>query len=159
MSTRTGRKACCSIFAGVIVVGIVFGILRLRAVVRGLSCLGNINSVGLAVRMYAQDSDDHLPAFAEWMDKAQPYYKTWVVFRCPDMAASEGFGYGLNNGEKRLLKIRSPNTYQLIYDSGEIRKNAFGPFAAKAANPPRHLGGCNSVSYADGHYKSLCREN
>jgi hypothetical protein len=125
-----------------------------RSIARGLSCLGNINQVGLSVRMYSQDYDDRLPPFAYWMDNSYPYVKVWTVFHCPEVRGANEFGYGINNRIDQYTKIKHPDTYPLIYDSGNVQKNAFGPFETNLARPYRHHGEFDWVSYADGHYKT-----
>jgi hypothetical protein len=133
--------------------------LTVRSSFRTASCLGNINQVGLSVRMYADDYDGYLPVFAEWMDKSYFFSKNWEVYHCPEIPPSEGFGYGINNEFNRLTEIKRPDTYALIYDSGDIRKNAFGLFDKKVAKPPRHRGQFDWISYADGHYKTWPRKD
>ena len=73
----------------------------------------------------------------------------------PGSAAVRGYGYAMNNGFERLSKIKGPDNYPLIFDSGDISKNAFGPFELKIAKPPRHRGEFNWISFADGHYKHV----
>ena len=48
-------------------------------------CQSNLKQIGLGFLMYAQDTNDHLPAVAAsggWVNAAQPYIKTWYVFHC-----------------------------------------------------------------------------
>lgn len=66
------------------------------------SCLANTKQLALALTMYANDEEDHLPAATEhsmdagtsemtgqsWLDTVQPYIKAKLLYHCPSDSSS-----------------------------------------------------------------------
>jgi prepilin-type processing-associated H-X9-DG protein/prepilin-type N-terminal cleavage/methylation domain-containing protein len=91
----------------------VFAQAREKA--RQTSCLSNIKQLGIAVLMYAQDSDEMYPVHAYWegdwdtaagkgnywQGRVLPYIKNLQVFRCPsDAGTSAGTVDGSDAGAR-----------------------------------------------------------
>lgn len=74
---------------------------KAREKAREISCLSNLNQLGLACMQYTQDNDEHMPCSwtgspfisrpdpgppqcYKWMDQIQPYTKSTQIFHCPD---------------------------------------------------------------------------
>jgi prepilin-type N-terminal cleavage/methylation domain-containing protein/prepilin-type processing-associated H-X9-DG protein len=70
-----------------------------KAAAKATSCLANTKQLALALTLYANDEDDHLPAATEhgadmgggeetaaesWLDTVQPYIKARLLYRCPE---------------------------------------------------------------------------
>jgi prepilin-type N-terminal cleavage/methylation domain-containing protein/prepilin-type processing-associated H-X9-DG protein len=80
---------------------------RAREKARQTSCLSNLKQIGLALMMYAQDSDETYPrvaavrfdqagnwdteVFAPWRPPIEPYVKNRQVFYCPSKASRAGY--------------------------------------------------------------------
>ena len=84
----------------------LFAQARERA--RATACLSNYHQIGLAIQMYAADSDDKTPAnggsFSGLVQDAVPYIKTTAIFICPDDSDREEEG--------RAGSYRVPSLYQ-----------------------------------------------
>ena len=84
----------------------VFASAREKA--RASSCLSNYHQIGIAIQMYAQDSDDKTPAnggsFSGLIEDSVPYIRSSAVFICPDDYDREE--------EKRAGSYRVPSLYQ-----------------------------------------------
>jgi prepilin-type processing-associated H-X9-DG protein len=79
------------------------------------------------------------------------------VYRCQQVLSPQpaDFGYAFNStlALKTLDKRRSPGEVVMLYDSNDLRWNAYAPGRTGAANPPRHKG-MNNFAFADGHVKA-----
>jgi len=79
-----------------------------REKARASSCLSNLHQVGLAIQLYAQDSDDKTPAnggsFSGLIQDSAPLIRTTAVFICPDDYDREEEG--------RAGSYRVPSLYQ-----------------------------------------------
>jgi len=66
---------------------------KAREKARAVSCVSNLKQIGLAINMYAGDSDDFLPPVYDngpenthwpwWTEKLAPYTGDWKVYTCP----------------------------------------------------------------------------
>ena len=107
-------------------------------------CVNNLHQIGLAMQMYADDSNDRMPvstnniltpgtgAFAvSWPAALQPYYQNTNVLRCPALNShykQSGFSYfmgsvaffvdsfGNRNVSVSLRSINTPSSYILSGD-------------------------------------------
>jgi prepilin-type N-terminal cleavage/methylation domain-containing protein/prepilin-type processing-associated H-X9-DG protein len=79
----------------------VFAQAREKA--RQASCASNVRNLGLAILMYAQDYDEHLPLaayatgdldFLNWHHLADPYVKNRTIWHCPSSAVMKTDGGG-----------------------------------------------------------------
>src|ERR1051326_2501746 len=150
------RQMACSLGCSLGLAMFLYPIGRLLKQKRP-SCQSNLKQTGLALRLYAEDWDGHLPCAAHWMDDTNRLYaKNWGIFRCPEVTDSQptSYGYAFNSllAQKSLKKLKRLETLPMIYDTGDLRRNAFAPGHSGLANPPRHHGG-NNIGYADGHVK------
>jgi prepilin-type N-terminal cleavage/methylation domain-containing protein len=68
----------------------VFAQAREKA--RQISCLSNLNQLGLAMMQYTQDYDEHFPGSyyygQGWAEEIYPYVKSVNVYQCPDDSRS-----------------------------------------------------------------------
>ena len=69
-----------------------------REQARKISCLSNLQQIGLGISMYSQDYDELFPLvrdssatldYGNWKDIIQPYIKNLDIFRCPSNPASQ----------------------------------------------------------------------
>ena len=74
------------------------------------ACASNLKQLGLAMAMYTQYYDEHLPSGANWYGSGSgwaqqvfPYVKSVAVFHCPsDTNKSDVISYGYNSNLVRL---------------------------------------------------------
>jgi hypothetical protein len=122
------------------------------------SCMGNMKQLGLALSMYTQDYDDHLPRAAEWMDATALYLNSLRPYRCPQLHSSkpEDFGYAFNSlfTGKATGGIKDKANALLLSDSSDLWWNANSPGRTRVANPPRD-NGSDIFAFADGHVKAF----
>jgi len=122
----------------------------------GSRCLSNAKILGLGLKLYQEDYDDHFPQASEWMDATLPYVKDKVRYHCPslDNSHADDFGYAFNSSLslQRLDRHASPEKVVMLYDASDLHWNAHAPNRSGAANPPRHHGK-DIFAYADGHAK------
>lgn len=125
---------------------------------RQFSCLSNMKLLALAMRMYAEDCDERLPAGPGWMDATYPYTRNETLFVCPAVKTTgSGFvyGYAYNSvlARTHLPKASGSKVAPLLYDSSNLVRSAFDPVTS-LANPPRHAGR-NVIAFTDGHAKAM----
>jgi len=147
----------------------------------GPSCQGNLKQLGLAMKQYSQDYDDHLPLVAAgnppqgWADAVMPYVRAHVIYNCPadyfephsDIPTQRGYceyWYNLRLGGQRDRGIVSPAMTVQMGEGGDgfdltdsrYSKASLSPrWATDPASPSwRHRGGAN-YGFADGHVKWL----
>jgi hypothetical protein len=151
------RRIGCGLAGLLFTVTVVWLFVAAKGLARLTSCGANLRQVGTSTLMYTQDWDERLPPFAQWMDRTQPYSRTWVTYHCTEVNQSKEFGYGLNDGISQVSKIPRPHEYPLLYESQALQKNAYGPFPRQAADPLRHRAGGIWIVYASGQSKVLYR--
>lgn len=133
-------------------------------------CLINTKELTMAMRAYAADNDDSLPAAATWCDDLAPYVAHDQEFVCP-VTSAVGASYAMNHGvgntriedlapekpwNERHESIVDPVTGEavdpvsvvVLFDGPEGWNLAGGPEAARY----RHNDGAN-FGFADGHVK------
>lgn len=72
---------------------------KAREKAREINCTSNMRQVGLAVRMYLQDWDEHYPPASMWKTRLQPYMKNTDLFKCPSRPQLPWYyGHGYNIG-------------------------------------------------------------
>ena len=75
------------------IIGVLAGMLlpalsKAKERAKRTQCLNQVRQLQLAIQMYANDHDDHLPprsyqSGAVWTDRMQSYYQNTSVLRCP----------------------------------------------------------------------------
>ena len=129
-------------------------------------CMGNMKSIGLAISLYSDDYDSHIPPLGSNWNSLLKKYKFYHydkriidnnVLHCPIVRTSKDSTYAIN---KKLTGINTDNIKNqentiAIFES-KPGKNLFG---SKELLPkyPRHNGGENYVFF-DGHAKWISRE-
>jgi prepilin-type processing-associated H-X9-DG protein len=128
----------------------VFAQARERA--RATVCMGNLQRVGMAMTMYAQDYDDHLPPARTWCDSVTPYLSapasrsTQSMFTCPSLGThTGGQAYNARLSSVSLRRISFPQQTVLAFDGRGGWNVAGGP----ESMAPRHNQGLY-VLFADG---------
>jgi prepilin-type processing-associated H-X9-DG protein len=61
-----------------------------------INCVNNLKQLGLAIRIYASDNKDQLPAATNWCDAILTDAGTDKIFKCPDADASQRCHYAYN---------------------------------------------------------------
>ena len=127
------------------------------SVSRRTGCLSNGKQLSLAVKMYSQDYDEHLPLAANWYDAVHPYHKgsDFVCFKLPK---NQGVGYAMDDrlSGRSLEKIGAPHAKRpLIFESPNLARNAHDPIVNFAG---RHDGKRGWVGFVDGHVKMFTSE-
>ena len=115
---------------------------RSRETARGTTCLSNLQQMGTALHLYAQDHNGRFPPGGPgWAAAEMPYVKNYAIFTCPSEPLAR-------------RKAVPPGPQGQIYTSYQYRG---GLGNDDAADIPLgrdwdvwHLGGVN-VLYLDGH--------
>ncbi len=118
---------------------------------RKTACISNGKQLSLAVMMYSQDYDEHLPLAKNWYDAAYPYYKN-KGFVCPERPRKQGIGYAMDErlSGRSMDKIGAPHDKRpLLYESSNLAPNAHDSGTSFAG---RHKG-TGWVGFVDGHVK------
>jgi hypothetical protein len=97
-------------------------------------CLSNLKQVGSAMNEYLSDWDDRFPMRDVWMNGAEKYAKTRVIFRCPHLTDRQpGYcGYSFNSwlSNRSYDTLKDPLAVPLAYDSINYAWNASDPFSS-----------------------------
>jgi prepilin-type N-terminal cleavage/methylation domain-containing protein/prepilin-type processing-associated H-X9-DG protein len=193
LMTRRRGFTLIELLVVVIIIAVLAAILfpvfaQAREKARTISCLSNCRQVGSAFTMYTQDYDENLPlnshsgAGAGWLESAQPYIKSVLLYRCPS-DRSTNWNTPLPGQSKLRVSSYATNTYltpsggfsslaaiqrpaECVY-LGELAENKTGdhlhvsswlPMPGGTIDPLtevsvlRHAGGSNFV-FVDGHAK------
>jgi prepilin-type processing-associated H-X9-DG protein len=141
-----------------VILGILYAILYplfLAASInpgRKLSCLSNGKQLSLAVMMYSQDYDEHLPLAANWYDASYPYYRNKALV-CPERPNKQGVGYAMDErlSGRSLNKVGQDHSARpLLYESANVTPNAHDAGTSFAG---RHTNQTGWVGFVDGHVK------
>jgi len=117
------------------------------------TCLSNLKQLVLAMIMFAQDYEEHLPNADVWMDSLDPYVKSIKpLIHCPSDKAHQ-YSYAMNSqiASKSIGSFDDPVNTIAIFESNSGKKNAADPLTS-LCKPPRHGNG-NCFAYVDGHAK------
>jgi hypothetical protein len=119
-------------------------------------CISNLKQVTLALQIYVEDYDGHLPGSPRWMDAVRPYTASSDVFQCPtarkDDPAAYGYAFERSLAGRALPNLMSSETKPMVFDSGWLYRSAAGPFKSAVCLPGRH-NHKDAVGFADGHVK------
>lgn len=120
-------------------------------------CFSNLKYMALGAIMYSDDYDGLAPTPSRWMDQTKDYTKQESVYHCPELPQGE-FGYSVNDhiAGKRLPTGPRSSTWVLFFESKEPGRNAHG-VPTETTQAFRHEN-TTSIAYADGHVKSIKRQ-
>jgi len=120
-----------------------------------MACLSYEKQISLAIKMYSDDYDDTLPRAKRWMDLIFDYTKNTMLIHEPTIARQDEYGYAFHDraSGKKITKIAHPESFELVFDSILMKRNAYGG-TWSMPEPGRHDGG-NNIAYVDGHAKRI----
>ena len=82
----------------------------------GILCSSNLRIYQLAIYMYADDNEGHLPPQENWEEALQPYLDRQL--RCPSCESEHSTGYiYLGNADMVIPAVASPDHIPLLMDS------------------------------------------
>jgi hypothetical protein len=155
---RSKRGITIIEFLVIVVVGVLLAMILMPVYAsNGRStrtiCLSLVKQQALCVLIYANDYDSIAPGAGKWMDETTPYTRDSGIYRCPDMAPDQHYGYAFRTSDSRinLAKVKAPEKRILTFDSPDLGRNANTEQTA-FPNLKRHQK--QSVSYLDGHAHS-----
>jgi len=141
-----------SVFAALICYSVFVDRPKMRERARRINCAGNLKSLGLAVRMYSGDSDDHFPPnFSALI--TQDYLTTFKVYTCPSTVTQEA-------GSLEQFQTGEQCDYQ--YFGKGIAEDCRGCEPTKTilgCDKPGNHRGYFTVWFADGHVKGYLGES
>ncbi len=128
---------------------------------KSIVSLSNLRQIGLAMTLYAEAHDNHLPPADTWVDAILPTWKNVTdrsfhpteLFRDPLAPAGQAWNYAFNRNLSgvRLSDIKDPATTVMLFESTSGIKNA-ADTGQSLPHPGRHLGGSYYV-FANGRAK------
>lgn len=125
---------------------------------KNIVSLSNLRQIGLAMILYVQAHDNHLPPAGIWVDALLPGWAAFDknfpaerLFRDPSAPAGQPWNYAFNQNlsEVRLNDIKDPAATVMLFESTKGVKNA-ADTGQSLPHPGRHLGGSYYV-FANGH--------
>ncbi len=162
MNPNGKKQMSCWAIAGIVVASVVvFFVIILAAILYPVFakarekahqriCTRNLQQLGSAVRMYAQDYDGKLPPKETWCDALGRYVTRNVEFRCGG-AREQRCGYAYNSTMPLVLaNVKSPNDTVMMFDA----KGDWNTVGNSSIADLRHAGGLNVV-FVDGHVRWL----
>ena len=131
-------------------------VLRATHKSRSFTCLSALKHLSVALFMYSEDFDDHLPPARGWCDAIGPRLDTDQLFMCPDHETREKCSYTFSVAVSSADLSRLPHKDQtwVLWD-GAGGWNVYGGFDSVEY---RHRGGAY-FAYADGHCKWLAKKD
>ena len=151
-----GGIATSAIFLLLVPIGAAMllpALAQAKARAQQVHCVNNAKQLCLAVRMYASDNNDHLPATTNWCDAIQPYVGTPKVFQCSaDSQPRSAFAYNRKLDGLKEVNI-NPQTV-LLFESSTGWNEAGGP---EIFSPHKHSKTTIVVGFADGSVQRLPR--
>ena len=141
---------------------------RAKGKARDISCINNLRQLGIALTMYADENEGHLPK-AEALpsvpvDPAMPFPRIADVL-APYVGTNSGVFKCPNDNVGRFQQEGSSYEWSYVFNNKLINDPRLGPFPIPIERAPLmfdyenfHLGGTNgtkNVLFADGHVSRL----
>ena len=123
-----------------------------------LSCLSNIKQLNLALLMYAEDYDSHIPPLkSNWNSTIEIYTRNNRLLHCPNVITSKDptYAYNKNIVGLDINKIKNPNEAILLFES-KPRKNLIGTNELLPKYPRHGVG--DNYAFLDGRAKWIKRD-
>jgi len=118
---------------------------------QAVRCVNNLNQLGLAMRMYANDQSDRFAPAGNWCDALQGYVSSPSVFTCKSGSSGQRCHYGFNTRLGGLEEDRvNPKTVLFFEIDGGWNVSG-GP--ERMLRKPRHA--TLNICYADGTVEQL----
>src|ERR1041385_7989988 len=89
-----------------------------KAKAQTINCVNHMKQLALAVRVYANDHDDHYPPAATWCDAIKPSVGQDQIFKCPVGEPGQQSHYAFNARLSGLEDKIDPNTVLLFEIDG-----------------------------------------
>lgn len=131
------------------------------SVSRRPGCLSNGKQLSLAVKMYSQDYDEHLPLAANWTEVLMPYQPPRrKPLYCEQLrnyvSGVSGYAMDTRLSGRPLDNIGAPHAERpLIFESPNLARNAHDP---RVNFTGRHDGKRGWIGFVDGHVKMFTSE-
>jgi prepilin-type processing-associated H-X9-DG protein len=135
--------AACAAIVGILG-AVTFPVFsRAREKARQVSCQSNLKQLALAMHMFAEDHEGHLPSALTWQRDLYPYTKNEQLLKCPSDESDQACSYAMN------VRLSKANLNSLSTHAEEIVL-----YDADASGAPvkRHNDGLD-IAFADGHVK------
>jgi type II secretory pathway pseudopilin PulG len=164
--TKTSRNIVFVVVIGVLlaggcgVLGILAAILfpvfqQARIAAKSSNALSNAKDIGIAISLYTNEYDDHLPPAIKWMDATVPSLVEGSIktFRSPALKEDE-FGLAFYKPLSGMLiyKVRDVDKQPMFFDSDLTQRNATSGLETmpKAGRWQRNGKASNIVGFLDG---------
>ena len=160
-----GCGGCLAVSLVLVIVGValLFPVFaKARANGNRVSCVRNLETLGMAAMVYAEEYDETYAPAGTWNDTLRPYIIRSAntgrprndPFRCPE-APNSLHGYAYYGGLSGILtaRVERPSETPMLYDSTANQPSAADMLVSFA---PRHAGPSDGskigvVTFADGH--------
>jgi prepilin-type processing-associated H-X9-DG protein len=127
------------------------GFNQSRGQAEAASCLSNVKQINLALLMFAEDHDEHLPSADHWVDDLMPYTKNTGVFKCPEDKSGARSSYALNSALSGLAMkdIKHPAEVVMIFETNHPGNNPSG--GPESVQSRHNNGRYAAYGFVDGH--------
>jgi hypothetical protein len=126
---------------------------RAKQKAQTINCVNNLKQLGLAVKLYAADHNDLLPAAATWCDTIQTNVGSPKVFQCPSEPGPRcAYAFNSKLDSKKESEI-NPQTVMLF--ESDLGWNGAG--GTEALKPHKHSSRLVNVVLADGAVMQIPR--
>lgn len=145
-------SAAMLVFALPVIAGLTLPALaKAKQRAQTIKCTQNLRQLGLAARLYAQNSDDRFPNETNWCDALQAHVGKQDVFYCPaEKSQLCGFGYNAALSGRAVDEVNSLTV--MFFEIPGGWNVSGGP--EQMLHSPRH-GRVINVGFADGSVQQV----